>query len=110
MPKLAMISQPMNGLSKPEIEAARNRAIKSLELQGYEVMPTWFKDDFESNDYATKQVLDGVRNISVHFLSRSIEKMSRCDLVFFCHGWQNARGCRIEQQIAEKYDIETMYE
>lgn len=110
MSKIAMISQPMNGKSKVEIEATRNRIKQMLEEQGYEVMQTWFSDDFNSEEYSKQQEQDGVKNIPVHFLSRSIDKLSRCDLVYFCMGWQKARGCKIEQQIAEEYGIETMYE
>lgn len=39
------------------------------------------------------------------FLGRSIQVLSMADLAYFCKGWQDARGCRIEHDCAEKYDI-----
>lgn len=108
--KIAMISQPMNGKTIPEIEAARNRAKLTLDDLGYEILDTWFKEDFKSPEYKTKLENEGVVSIPVHFLSRAIEAMSHCDLVYFSAGWQNTRGCKIEQEIAEAYGLETMYE
>ena len=110
-PKRVMISQPMNGKSIPEIEAARNRARLTVDRLGYEIIDTWFKKDFENPEYRTKlEEEEGVTNIPVNFLARAIEAMSKVDVVFFCRGWQNTRGCKIEQQIAEAYGLETIYE
>ena len=29
--------------------------------------------------------------------------MSKCNAVYFCKGWENARGCRIEHETAKAY-------
>ena len=29
--------------------------------------------------------------------------MSECDTVYFCKGWENARGCKIEHEVAKSY-------
>jgi hypothetical protein len=36
--------------------------------------------------------------------------MSKCDAVYFCNGWENARGCKIEHDIAIAYGLLTIYE
>ena len=38
-------------------------------------------------------------------LGKSIELLSTADAVYFADGWNNARGCRIEHQVAVDYGI-----
>ena len=47
---------------------------------------------------------------SYMFLAKSLENMSLCHAVYFCEGWQTARGCKIEHEVAEKYGMEIIYE
>lgn len=105
--KKAMISQPMSGLTDEQIEETRNRAITYLESRGYEVVDTLFTDEWYSPKYMEKR---GVKNIPLCFLAKSIENMCLCDAVYFCRGWENARGCKIEHTAALDYGIEMLYE
>lgn len=104
--KKAMISQPMNGLTDEEIEKTRNKAIRHLERLGYKVVNTIFSDEWYS-DSAMKD--RGVENIPLCFLAKSLEKMSHCDVAYFCDGWEDARGCRIEHDAAEEYGLDIIY-
>ena len=36
--------------------------------------------------------------------------MSRCNAVYFCKGWENARGCKIEHDAAVAYGLKIIYE
>lgn len=106
MAKRAMLSQPMAGLTDEQIVAARDKAIAALESMGYEVVNTLFTDAryaewVESND---------VRNVPVMYLAQSIKNMSLCDAAYFVAGWDKARGCRIERQVAEAYGLEVIDE
>ena len=104
--KKAMISQPMNGLTDEEIEKTRNKAIRHLEKLGYKVVNTLFTDEWYS-DSAMKD--RGVENIPLCFIAKSLEKMSLCDVAYFCNGWEDARGCRIEHDAAEEYGLDIIY-
>lgn len=104
--KKAMISQPMNGLTDEEIEKNRDKAIRHLERLGYKVVNTLLKDDWYNNS-SMKDI--GVMNIPVYYLARSLESMSFCDVVYFCDGWEDARGCRIEHEVAEAYGLDIIY-
>ena len=44
-------------------------------------------------------------NSGVWYLGRSLEIMSKADLVAFAKGRQDARGCAIEHQVAVEYGI-----
>lgn len=102
MRQKAMISQPMKGMSRDDILAAREYAIAFLTERGYDVEDTFFIDDgFISED---------TKNVSIAYLAKSIEVMSKCDAVYFCKGWANARGCKIEHKIAEEYGLITIDE
>lgn len=103
----AMISQPMNGLSEAEIAATRARAKANLEGAGYEFMNTLFTDEWYSEEQMEKR---GVVNKPLCFLAKSIENMCECDAAYFCKGWDEARGCRIEHEIAKRYGVRILYE
>ena len=92
------ISQPMNGKTTEEIENERNYIIDRLrENECVEIIDSFFKDEpYEA--------------LPLWYLGESIKLMSEADVVFFCDGWQTARGCQIEHDCALEYGIDTMYE
>ena len=92
------ISQPMNGKTTEEIENERNYIIDKLrENECVEIIDSFFKDaPHDANP--------------LWYLGESIKLMSEADVVFFCNGWQTARGCQIEHDCALEYGIDTMYE
>lgn len=87
-----MISQPMRGKTEEQIREERAELIKQLESEGYEVVDTIFADETPKDSDA-----------ALYYLSKSIEAMSKVDGLVFMPGWQEARGCRIEFQIALEY-------
>ena len=92
------ISQPMNGKTTEEIENERNYIIDKLrENECVEIIDSFFKD----TPHDAKPLW---------YLGESIKLMSEADVVFFCNGWQTARGCQIEHDCALEYGIDTMYE
>jgi len=105
--KKAMLSQPMAGKTEEEIIATRERAIKTLTEKGYEIVNTLFTDEWYSKE---KMLERGVVQIPLCFLAKSLENMSLCHAAYFCKGWENARGCRIEHEAAKAYGLEIIYE
>lgn len=105
--KKAMLSQPMGGKTDKEIVETRERAIKVLEAKGYEVVNTLFTDEWYSHENMEKR---GVVQIPLCFLAKSLEIMSLCHTVYFCKGWENARGCKIEHDAAAAYGLDIIYE
>lgn len=105
--KKATLSQPMAGKTDEEIVETREKAITALTGQGYEVVNTLFTDEW----YSEKSMKErGVVQIPLSFLAKSLENMSLCHVVYFCKGWENARGCRIEHDAAVAYGLEVIYE
>ena len=84
----AFISQPMNGKTDEQIRAERESIKKWLEKCHYEVIDTLF-------DFGDKS--------PIYYLGKSIEVMAEADLVVFIDGWENARGCLIEYEVAKSY-------
>ena len=107
MEKKAMLSQPMAGKTEEEIIATRNRAINFLKAEGFRIVNTLFTDEWYSKEAMTAR---GVVQIPLCFLAKSLENMSLCHTVYFCKGWENARGCRIEHDAAVAYGLEIIYE
>lgn len=103
----AMLSQPMGGKTDEEIIETREKAIKALEAQGYEIVNTLFTDEWYNHENMEKR---GVVQIPLCFLAKSLEKMSLCHAVYFCKGWEQARGCRIEHDAAIAYGLNVIYE
>lgn len=105
--KKVMISQPMNGFTDKQIEEQRNKAINYLTKKGFEIINTLFTDEWYNKDNMKER---GIIQIPLCFLSKSIENMSKCDAVYFVKGWEKARGCKIEHDIAKAYGIEIIEE
>ena len=103
----AMLSQPMAGKTGDEIVATKEKAIKALKEKGYEIIDTFFTDEWHSKESMTER---GVVWIPLCFLAKSLEKMSLCHAVYFCKGWENARGCKIEHDAAKAYGLDIIYE
>ena len=102
--KVGMVSLPMNGLSEEEVKHTYNQKTYEL-LHNYDfdaTVHTLFEGP-EFTDEALKE--KGVKNIPLYFLAKSLERMSECDMVYFCKGWENARGCQMEYEAASKYGI-----
>ena len=97
----------MAGKTEEEIVATREKAISALEAMGYEVINTKFTDEWYS---AEAMKARGVVQIPFCFLAKSLENMSLCDLAYFCKGWENARGCRIEHDAALAYGLDVIHE
>lgn len=103
----AMLSQPMAGKTDEEIVATRERAIKVLKEKGYDITNTLFTDEWYN---AEAMKARGVVQISLRFLAKSLENMSLCHAAYFCKGWENTRGCRIEHDAAVAYGLDIIYE
>lgn len=103
----AMLSQPMAGKTEEEIVVTRERAIKALQEKGYEVINILFTDEWYSKEKMEER---GVVQIPLCFLAKSLENMSLCDVAYFCKGWRQARGCRIEHEVAKAYGLTVLYE
>ena len=102
-----MLSQPMAGKTEKEIIDTRNRAVAELEKRGFKLVNTLFTDEWY-NPQSMKQ--RGVVQIPLCFLAKSLENMSLCHAAYFCKGWENARGYRIEHEAAKAYGLEITYE
>ena len=87
-----MISQPMRGKTNEEIRLEREILIEQLESKGYVVIDTIISEE------APKDI-----NEAIFYLSKSIEFIGKVDGVVFMPGWENARGCKIEYQVAKNY-------
>lgn len=92
--KKLFISQPMRGKTDEEILAERKKAIESAERNLGE--PVEVIDSFFQNAPADARPL--------WFLGKSLELLS----TYFAKGWEDARGCRIENQCAIEYGIEVI--
>ena len=92
------ISQPMQGKTDEEILAVREQAV-ALVKEHYpeeeiEVLDSFFRDYQPSTG-----------NVALKYLSKSLELLADADLAVFMKGWEEARGCRIENQCAIDYEI-----
>ena len=103
----AMLSQPMAGKTDEEIVATREKAIAALTEKGSEIVNTLFTDEWYSREKMEER---GVVQIPLCFLAKSLENMSLCHAAYFCKGWENARGCKIEHDAAVAYGLKVIYE
>jgi len=103
MKKIAMVSKAMGGKTEEEILQTREKAVAALTKKGYEVLNTYFDDeeqDLKERDF---------ENVPLYHLAKSLKHMSKCNAVYFCKGWENARGCKIEHEAAKAYGLNIIY-
>lgn len=99
--KKLFVSQPMNGLTADEIVAERNRIVLAVqEHEGESMEPL--------KSYFTNFHDDDAKNRSVYCLGCAITILADADVAAFGPGWQDARGCKIEHLICERYGIPTI--
>ncbi len=98
--KKLFISQPMKGKTDEEILAVREKAIKSAEEKLGE--PVEIIDSFFQSAPVDARPL--------WFLGKSLELLSTADVAFFAKGWEDARGCKIENTCAIEYGIDVVIE
>lgn len=93
--KKLFISQPMKGKSDADILAERQKAIKSAEEkigEPVEVIDSFFQEA-------------PVDAKPLWFIGKSLELLADADIAYFAKGWQDARGCKIENTSAIEYGI-----
>lgn len=100
--KCAVISQPMAGKSAREILEARKRATKELRRLGFAVLNSYYPN--------VEQSAGDCRHPSLRLLAKCLDVMANCEASYFCKGWENARGCRIEHEAAQNYGLAIIYE
>ena len=93
--KKLFISQPMRGKTDEEILKEREKAVASAEKHLGEKVEVI--DSFFQNAPAEAKPL--------WFLGKSLELLSTADVAYFTPGWEEARGCRIENTCAIEYGI-----
>ena len=93
-----MISQPMKGKTEKQIRTERAELVKELTEKGHEVVDTVFAEE-APNDCDT----------ALYYLSKSIESIGKVDALYFMKGWEKARGCKIEHEVAVEYGKQVFY-
>ena len=93
-----MISQPMRGKTEEQIREERKAIIEKFNNMHIEVIDTIFTDEPPKDC-----------NVAVYYLGKSISAMKDIDAIYMDDGWREARGCRIEYQVAKEYGIKILY-
>ena len=92
-----MISQPMKGKTNEQIREERAELVSRLQEEGNEVIDTVFENAPEYED------------IAIYMLSQSIRYIGKVDGIVFMKGWEKARGCKIEHEVAVEYGKQVFY-
>ena len=92
-----MLSSPMKGKTQEEIEEEREEMFEKIGYMDvdYVVMETVIKDAEKKSE--------------LECFSESIWLMSKADVLCMGYGWQEARGCRLEHDIAKAYNMPIIY-
>lgn len=93
-----MISQPMNGRTEQQIKEERKAIIDKFNKMHIEVIDTIFTEEAPQDC-----------NVAVYYLGKSISAMKDIDALYMCDNWREARGCKIENEVAKEYGIKILY-
>lgn len=91
------ISQPMKDKTEQEIleERANIFQLAKESFPDAELIDSYF-DDYKPS----------TGNAGLKYLAKSLELLADADVAYFAPGWDEARGCRIENECAIEYEIE----
>ena len=112
MHKNIFISQPMTGKSEEEILATRQKAIDKIhqlfDADGEQVniIASYIND--ATRKRFEEHVSDNI-NWDIYWLSKSLERLSMADAIWFCEGWEHSKGCNIEFACATQYGLSIMH-
>ena len=91
-----MISQPMNGVPDSEVRKIQDDLKEKFAKYNIDVIDSFLTEVPDTE----------IRNPRLFYLGRTIQNfLSDADAVYFCTGWERAKGCRIERHICEEYGI-----
>jgi hypothetical protein len=89
------LSHKMSGLSEEEVMQIRQKAI-----------------DYLTDKYGQIEVIDNYHHEDapenagrIWHLGTSIRMMEEADAIYFCDGWEYAKGCVIEYKICRLYNL-----
>lgn len=94
----------MGGLTDDEILKTRDEAKLYLEIlvgKPLEIIDSFIEE---------KPVNIKNDSIGLWYLGKSIQLLAQADMVYFCDGWDKARGCRMEHEIAKQYGLKIIKE
>lgn len=94
------ISQPMAGRTNEEIIAQRADAL----IQVAKKYPDCFVLAIDSFNEGALNTSDPITE-----LGRCVSLMTDADVVVFCDGWGESRGCNVEHEVAVQYGITYVY-
>ena len=103
MIKKLFISQPMRGLTDEEILKVREEIKARAEYVIGEPLEL-------INSYIEDYPREINKSIPVWYLGKSIQFLSQADIAYFGGDWRNARGCKIEYEVAIAYGIKVISE
>ena len=108
LPKLFFISQPM--AAKTDVEIAAERTMIKERIKR-EINPAAiFINSVLDREKMKKEIKDKkVKSESLYYLAKSLKLLSTADMAVFATGWEDARGCRIEEMAARQYGIDVHY-
>ena len=93
-----MISQPMKGRTEQQIKEERKAIIDKFNKMHIEVIDTIFTEEAPQDC-----------NVAIYYLGKSISAMKDIDALYMCDNWREARGCKIENEVAKEYGIKILY-
>lgn len=88
----------MKGKTNEQIRNERAELVIRLQEEGVEVVDTVFENAPADED------------VAIYMLSQSIRYIGKVDAVYFMKGWEKARGCKIEHEVAVEYGKQVFYE
>lgn len=108
--KVVFVSVPMKGKDDALIERSIQLAkvqychIKKVNAENV-IFVDGFHNVYQKYSDTEKELIAMEKNEAIYWLGNSIALMCQVDEVIFAQGWEHARGCNIEEQVANNYGI-----
>ena len=91
------ISIPISGDDVGEVQKYADIVKAYLSRKGYTVISPF-------------EIFAGKKPTYTDHILANLAKLLECDAVYFCNGWCESSGCRIEHEVAKEFGKVFMYE
>ncbi len=108
--KKLVIYQPRIGRSKEDMDTTTQLGTAYAQVHGYDIIDTLLLENDYLSTTTTEKRHKNVIQIPLYLLSRSLELLSKCDVVYFSKDYNKFKESAECYQIAKRYNLEIVIE
>lgn len=100
------ISLPMSGRPDEDVRKERDELMEKFKEMYHGNEKVMFTDNLDCEDPSELYSEDFIVTKNLFYLGAAIANLGTCKAAIFSPNWESARGCKIEREVCELYNID----